>query len=252
MWSTGVVNSLEVEPVFSVKNKILKTTPWTLYLGVRPRQPLWGGYYGYRASLSPYGRIWWGGCPGGCVRGRRRRDGNGTLLFCRWDGSGALAEDALGHALHVVHGRVHGLRHLLLGLGHEVRVMSQRSQTPAHQSLGENDIDRHRSLDTSCWLQGKLIRRSQSRLLPHLLDEPIGGRTGARRVRLVGELRREYLRVHRSHGPVIVSAGCVWRTLTCVLSVLTVRFQEGVLSKQTNNNKDLLWEVILYTYYISK
>lgn len=123
----------------SVSKNLLKTTTWPLYLGVRPRQPLRGGNYGYWASLSPHGWIWRGGCPRGHVRSRRRRDGNGALLFCRRDGAAALAEDALGHALHVVLGRAQGLRHLLLGLGHKVGVFRQRGQTPAHQSLGEND-----------------------------------------------------------------------------------------------------------------
>lgn len=69
----------------------------------------------------------------------RRREGNGTLLFRRWDGARTLAEDTLGHALHVVYGRVHGVCHLLLGLGHKGGVFGQSSQTPAYQSLGEED-----------------------------------------------------------------------------------------------------------------
>lgn len=108
-------------------------------MGFRPRQPLRGGNYGYRASLSPHGWIWRGERPRDRVRSQRRRDRKGTLLF-RWrDGAAALAEDALGHALHVVLGGVHGFCHLLLGLGHKGGVFGQRSQTPADQSLGEDD-----------------------------------------------------------------------------------------------------------------
>lgn len=137
MWSTGQVNSLQVEPVPDVK-KILKTTTWTLYLRVRSREPLRWGNYGYRASLFPHGWIWRGRCLWGLVNSQRR-EGNSTLLFRRRDGARTLAEDTLGHTLHVFYGRVHGVRHLLLGLGHKVGVFGQSSQTPTHQSLGEKD-----------------------------------------------------------------------------------------------------------------
>lgn len=132
-----IYNSPEAEPVSDVQKKYFKQSH-ELYLRVRSRQPLRWGNYGYRASLSPHGWIWGGRCWRGHVKSRRR-EGNGTLLFPRRDGGGTLAEDTLGHVFHVVYGRVHGIRHLLLGLGHKVGVFGQRSQTPAHQSLGEKD-----------------------------------------------------------------------------------------------------------------
>lgn len=110
---------------------------WVLHIRAWLLWPLSRRDYGYWTSLPPHRRIGLDACGRRRRAEGRRRDGDGASLLRGGDADGSLAEDALSHALHVVHRRAHGIGHLLLRRRDKVGIIGQGGQTAFDKRLGE-------------------------------------------------------------------------------------------------------------------